>query len=737
MKKGYSTIIAIILALGMFLPYAGCQQGEAPAPAIPSAPAAILTLPPTTAPPLVASPSPSPVPPKPSPTAAPTARPTIPAVTLTPRPKTPGVYENTDYGFIIHYPPVYDLKETGQRSPIVRINPLNTYPLYQVDVNAAEQVMTAASYGQNFLDQLKAGMADFSVVSRKDVMVGAVSAWESVFTWTSSGATLKAKMIFIMRGTQAFQVYAMAPLADYDRNAEILDDILYTFELEEPRPFGVARSQALTVFDASPTTIDPAISRESGSHAYVVEVFSGLVALDAKLNVVPGIADRWDVTGGGTVYTFHLNRKAAFHDGRGVTALDVKYSWERAANPKTKSPTVETYLGDVVGVADMLAGKAREIVGVKVVDDYTLQVTIDAPKAYFLSKLTYPVAFVVDKGNVESGQEWWRQPNGTGPFKVAQWKRDELLILARNDQFYREPASVPYVVVRLFGGVPMIMYQTGEIDVALVGTSDIDAVRDAANPLAKELRMFNVLSVNYVAFSIDKPPFDDVKVRQAFNYAVDKDKIIKSVLKGMNPKARGILPPGMPGFNPGLKTLDFDVAKAKELLAASKYGSAANLPPVTLTIAGSAGAIPDFVAAVIAEWKQNLGVQVSVRQLNPETFSYIIKEERDEMTIGGWVADYPDPENFLDVLFHTGSQANDSGYSNPELDALMDKARVEQDPAVRLKMYQDLEQKLIDDAATVPLWNESQWWLVKPYVQDYPISPLGYPLLEAALLLPR
>lgn len=735
MKKGYSFIVAIILAVGLLLPYAGCQQGEAPAPTIPSTPAPILTLPPTTAPPPVSSPSPATVPSKPSPTAAPTARPTISVPTLTPKPKTPGVYENTTYGFVIHYPAVFQLQETGQRSPVVRMNPIGAYPLYQVDVNAAEQVMTPAGYGQNYLADLQAGLANYVLVSQKDVTVGPVRAWEAVFTWTSSGATLKAKMIFILRGTQAFQVYAMAPSADYDRNAEIMDDILYTFELADPMPFGVARSQALTIFDSSPTTLDPAISRESGSHAYVVEVFSGLVALDAKLNVVPGIADRWDVTGGGTVYTFHLNRKASFHDGRGVTALDVKYSWERAANPRTKSPTVETYLGDVVGVADMLAGKAREIGGVKVVDDYTLQVTIDAPKAYFLSKLTYPVAFVVDKGNVESGQEWWRQPNGTGPFKVAQWTQDQLLILARNDRFYGQPALVPYVVVRLFGGVPMVMYQTGEIDAAQVGTSDIDQVRDPANPLAKELRKFNVLSLSYIAFSIDKPPFDDVKVRQAFNYAVDKDKIIKAVLKGMNPKASGILPPGMPGFNPSLKSLDFDVAKAKELMAASKYGSAANFPPVTLTIAGSAGNIPDFVAAVIAEWKQNLGVQVRVRQLNPETFSYIIKEERDEITIGGWVADYPDPENFLDVLFHTGSQANDSGYSNPALDVLMDKARVEQDPAARLKMYQDLEQKLIDDAATVPLWYESQWLLVKPYVQDYPISPLGYPLLESVSML--
>ena len=152
---------------------------------------------------------------------------------------------------------------------------------------------------------------------------------------------------------------------------------------------------------------DPATTYSSGNKL----VFSGLVSFDPHLNLTPDLAETWDVSGDGTVYTFHLRENAHFHDGRFVTAQDVVYSWERAASPQLKSDTVLTYLGDIVGVREMFAGQADHISGLKVINDLTLQVTIDAPKPYFLLKLTFPTAFVVDKANVETGEEWVHKPN--------------------------------------------------------------------------------------------------------------------------------------------------------------------------------------------------------------------------------------------------------------------------------------------------------------------------------------
>lgn len=157
---------------------------------------------------------------------------------------------------------------------------------------------------------------------------------------------------------------------------------------------------ALNLWDTGPLTLDPAISADVSSHSYVMQIFSGLVRLDQELNIVPDIAENWEKSPDGKTYTFYLRQGVKFHSGQEVKAADFKYSWERACDPDTGSGTAATYLGDIVGAKDMLAGRAEEISGVEVIDDYTLRVTIDAPKAYFLDKLAYPTAFVVDRDNV-------------------------------------------------------------------------------------------------------------------------------------------------------------------------------------------------------------------------------------------------------------------------------------------------------------------------------------------------
>ena len=193
----------------------------------------------------------------------------------------------------------------------------------------------------------------------------------------------------------------------------------------------------LILRDSDPSTLDPAMARETGSVGYIMQIFSGLVAFDENMNLVPDIAESWETDNSNTVYTFHLREGVTFHDGRPVTADDFKYSWERACDPATGSETAGTYLNDIVGAAEMLAGNAQEMAGVEVLDDHTLRVTIDQPRAYFLSKLAQPVAFVVDQENVDTGGEWWREPNGTGPFKLNGWESGKLLLLERNGLYYR------------------------------------------------------------------------------------------------------------------------------------------------------------------------------------------------------------------------------------------------------------------------------------------------------------
>jgi len=485
-----------------------------------------------------------------------------------------------------------------------------------------------------------------------------------------------------------------------------------------------------TLWGLGPITLDPAISADMPSHTYVMQVFSGLVKLDSALNIVPDIAERWERSSDGEMYTFHLRQGVKFHDGREVKAADFKYSWERACDPATGSGTAATYLGDIVGASDMLAGEAGDLSGVVVIDDYTLQVTIDAPKAYFLNKLAYPTAFVVDRDNVESGQNWWREPNGTGPFELKEWTPGEQLVLERSQVYYGGLAKSEQVVFRFLAFSPMALYETGWIDVAPVSVSYIDQVSDETNPLHQELAVTPELSLYYIGFNTAQPPFDDINVRRAFCHAVDKSHITEVILRDMISVADGILPPGMPGYNGTLEGLGYDVEQAKELIAASEYGDVSNLPPITLTVEGYGNSIPAYLGAIIQEWQENLGVQVSVRQIETENFLYNLVQEKDEMFILGWVADYPDPHNFLDILFHTGSENNAFEYSNPTLDALLDQAAVEQESAVRLAMYQQAEQIVVDDAPCLPLFHGANYIVVKPYVRDYELGPLSIPDLS-------
>ncbi len=500
-----------------------------------------------------------------------------------------------------------------------------------------------------------------------------------------------------------------------------------------PTPISTREKGALNLWDSGPITLDPAVSSESTSQTYVMQIFSGLARLGAEAKPVPDIAESWQISDNGKTYTFYLHPGVKFQNGKEVTAQDFKYSWERACLPETNSQTAATYLGDIVGVKNVLAGKATAISGVEVIDDHTLKVTIDAPKVYFLAKLTYPTTFVVDKANVESGKDWWTKPNGTGPFKLTEWKKDELLVLEPNSFYYGQPANAK-IVFHLLAGIPMSLYETGEIDVTQVDENNIDRASDKRGPFYSELATFPELSFFYIGFNTQKPPFDDANIRRAFCYAVDKERIIRIILKDMMTEANGILPPSMPGYNENLQGLTYDVAKAKSLIASSKYGSAANLPPITLTNAGWGGSIPEYMGAILQDWRENLGVEVSVRQLEPEIFSYSLTEEADQMYVSGWIADYPDPQNFLDILFHTGAEYNTGKYSNTQVDNLLDQAGVEQNEITRISLYQQAEQKIVDEAACLPLWFGKTYILVEPYVKNYTLDLQGVPTLEEVLV---
>ncbi len=420
-----------------------------------------------------------------------------------------------------------------------------------------------------------------------------------------------------------------------------------------------------------------------------------------------------------------MRANAKFHDGRGVTAQDVIYSWERAASPTLHSDTVLTYLGDIVGVSEMAAGQADHISGLKALDEHTLQVTIDAPKPYFILKLTYPTAFVVDKANVESGSDWVRHPNGTGPYKLVEWRSRERIVYQRNSDFYLGQPSIPYVVVTLYTGDPQRLYESGDVDIT--GVYSVERFTDPTEPLHNELVTGVGLCTGYVVFDTTRPPFDDLNVRKAFSMAFDRHQYLDVVMSGHALPAIGIYPPGLPGFNIALQGLPYDPAAARDLLKQSKYGD--KLPPIVYTDAGFGSDISGEVAALAQMWQQNLGVTITVENLEPSFYlDNLDSGNHGQIFGGGWCADYPDPENFADVLFHSGSQANSGRYSNPQLDAILEQARTEPDVTKRIGLYQQAEQMIVDDAPVLFTTHDLSYQLVKPYVKGYVFTPIDIPI---------
>ncbi len=485
----------------------------------------------------------------------------------------------------------------------------------------------------------------------------------------------------------------------------------------------------LHLFGQPPVTLDPALVEDSYSAAYVVEIFSGLVTLDRNLNVVPDLAERWDVSPDGRTYTFYLRPNTTFQDGKPVTAADFKYSLERACSPALASPAARSYLGDIVGAIDMIEGRASSISGVRVLDDHRLSITIDAPKAYFLAKLTYSTAFVVDRTNVESGANWTEHPNGTGPFRLSQ-HNDQQIVLEPNTHYYGTGPSLDRVTFLFSGGSPVDMYENGQLDIAYVGLDDIDRVQDPTNMLSHDLTVAPQLDVQYLAMNVNEPPFDDIKVRRAFAEAIDREKLAKVVLKDTGVAATGILPPGMPGYNTALQGLPFDPEQARKLLQESRYKDAAHLPQVVLDIAGESDAAPPTIEAIVAMLHDNLGVNVRVEQMPWDQFLTALDQRQFTLFSSGWIADYPDPQDFIDILFDSQSHDNQTGYRNPQVDQLLQQARVEQNRDARLRLYQQAEAMIVQDAPWIPLWHSRDYVLVKPYVKGAVFSAAVRPWLK-------
>lgn len=495
-----------------------------------------------------------------------------------------------------------------------------------------------------------------------------------------------------------------------------------------PTPRG---EQALTI--AGPATLqplDPARARDVARAFLARQLFRGLVRLDAGLTPVPDLAERIVVSADGLVYEFTLRDGAVFHNSRPIEAAAVKYSLERATDPATAggrgSLPGATYLSDIDGARDKLAGRARDLRGVVVVDARTVTIRLDTPAAPFLMKLSHPAAAIVDEEAVRAAPgdgpaAWWRGANGSGPFRLEGVASDRLTLRAF-DRFWAGAPTLRTVMVLLgaAANAPLNLYEGGKIDYTRVPLASVDRFLVASSPLRAELGVTPSLSLTYIGFNANQPPFDDPAVRRAFVQALDRDKIARVSEGGKVVKAEGIVPPGMPGGPWAGQVPAYDLPAARAGLAASRYGGPGGLPRTS--VYGNSGSLPTTMAAV---YERDLGVPVEVIGVDwPDYLAGLDARAYPAFELT-WTADYPDPENFLAVLFASDSGENHLGYANPAVDRLLAEAGGERDRARRTALYREAQARILDDAALIPVYHAIDYTLVKPHLRGLAVTPMG------------
>ncbi len=477
--------------------------------------------------------------------------------------------------------------------------------------------------------------------------------------------------------------------------------------------------------NSNPTTLDPALITDVTGGNISAKLFNGLIRFNGKLDLVPDIAESWSLSRDRLTYTFHLRRNVSFSNGRKVTADDVRYSFERVLSPATKAPL--TWVLDRIEGADIfLAGRARGVSGIRTVNEHTLALTLRKPFGPFLSLLAMTTAYIVPREEVERlGQDFGTHPVGSGPYVLTEWKHGQYLTLAAREDYFDGKPKLKGIHYRVIPEdlTAVMEFETGRLDVLLIPSSEYR--RYTTNPAWRE-RVFGEPGLNtyYLGLNCTRPPFNDVRVRQAFNLAVDRLRILNTVFEKRGVPAAGPIPPGLwkscisPHSSPGF---EYDPKKARALIQeAGAEGSTINI-----FIKQDSGTLD--VIEVVVNYLEKVGIHAKITQLDWSAFKQAVNEGKPDAFWLDWWADYPDPENFLYPLFASasvGAGGNRTRCSDPALDALIETAQGTSDEKQRFRLYRQAEDRIIKNAPWVFMWHQADYYVIQPRVRDFRIYPI-------------
>ncbi len=497
-----------------------------------------------------------------------------------------------------------------------------------------------------------------------------------------------------------------------------------------------------------PENADPQKSSFSQEIAFLVTNYEGLTRLDENGQTSPAAAESWSFNEDGTVLTFHLREGLTYSDGSPLTADRFVYAVQRACDPNTAGD-YQYILFDIVGCQEFASlyaegtgatpvaredsaafETARDAVGISAPDDRTVELTLNQPAPYFPSVAGLWVFFPAQQELVEAGgEDWWTDPAnqlGNGPFQVTQMEQDQLIALEANENYWggRPKLDGIELVYVADPAVALEAYNAGDLDIMRPDPAQFPAIQ--ADPvLSQEFLSFAGTNTNLLSFNMQVAPFEDPKVREAFAYAFDRETWCTDVTNGACIPALSWIPEGVPGFVE-TNAFAFDPEAATQALADSTYGGAEALPPIDYHYIADIPEERPRGEWIAGQYRDILGVEINLVPVEQGAWVESINDPElyPPMTLVGWFQDYPDPQNWLSILWSCEAFfAAPAGYCNPEFDALVQQADQDLNPETRFPLYEEAHQLLLADAVGVVIGNQANVFLVKPEVTGYVTTP--------------
>ena len=469
-----------------------------------------------------------------------------------------------------------------------------------------------------------------------------------------------------------------------------------------------------------PRSLDPAIGISDVERGITENIFEGLTDYDPKDNhPIPAGAESWSSSPDGRTYTFNLRKNATWSDGTKVEAKDYEYGFKRLLDPKTASEYAFILYYVKNGQA-YNEGKIKDPsqVGIKTVNPSTLQITLAEPTPFFTTILALFTVRPVKQSVVEQFGDGWAKPEhivSNGPYLLKSWIPQKEIVLTKNPKYW-DAASIKIPTVR-FSPVSdhetaIKMYEAGEMDMV----KRLPGIRIPAFKSRADFHIYPQNAIFYFSFNLEKPPFDNLKVRQALAMSIDRKAVTDYIMKGGEKPAGTYVPEGIPGYR-SMAEIAYNPVKAKQLLTEAGYADPSKLPAIEMMY-NTDQMYQQVAQAMQQMWKKNLGINVSLRNMDWKTLVKERSQGKFQLARDRWIGDYLDPNTYLEI-FLTGSPMNYHGYSNKQFDTLVLQGNKETDPVKRMQTLAQAEKILLEDAALIPIATYTTTYLVKPNLQGF------------------